>query len=154
MRRGSETRNNAESGDESDNEYIMMSEQNMENIDSNEYSDHDLISTEMLEDIHGGIQTHPKFNKREAIYKIRERVKQKQLEWKGEIKSTQSMWKGLHKVFSTVVKEFYQELTALGESGSEVSHFIPQPWNFSEVTKLSWNIKKPGLKQVSRKKRI
>ena len=56
------------------------------------------------------------------------------------------MGKGLHKVFSTVVKDIWQELTALGESGSEVSHFIPEPRNFSEVTKLSENIKKTGLK--------
>ena len=34
----------------------------------------------------------------------------------------------------------------LGESGSEVSHFIPEPRNFSEVTKLSEKIKKPWLK--------
>ena len=39
-----------------------------------------------------------------------------------------------------------QELTPLGESGSEVSHFIPEPRNFAEVTKLSENIKKPWLK--------
>ena len=39
-----------------------------------------------------------------------------------------------------------QELTNLGESGSEVSHFIPEPRNFSEVTKLSENIRKPWLK--------
>ena len=55
----------------------MMSEQDMENIDSNENSDHDLISTEMLEDIHGGIQTHPNVNKREARYKIRDHVRKK-----------------------------------------------------------------------------
>ena len=56
------------------------------------------------------------------------------------------MGKGLHKLFSTVVKEISQELTALGESGSEVSHFIPESRNFSEVTKLSENIKKTWLK--------
>ena len=33
----------------------------------------------------------------------------------------------------------------LGESGSEVSHFIPEPRNFSEVKKLSDDIKKPWL---------
>ena len=54
--------------------------------------------------------------------------------------------KGLHKVFSTNVKEILQELTSLGESGSEVSHFIPEPRNFYEVKKLSENIKKPWLK--------
>ena len=56
------------------------------------------------------------------------------------------MGKGLHKVYSTVVKDISQELTALGESGSEVSHFIPQSRNFAEVTKLSENINKPWLK--------
>ena len=49
----------------------------------------------------------------------------------------QSMGKGLHKVFSTVVKDILQEFTALEESGSEVSHFIPEPRNFAELKKLS-----------------
>ena len=56
------------------------------------------------------------------------------------------MGKGLHEVFSTIVKEISQEFTNLGESGSEVSHFIPEPRHFSEVTKLSENIRKPWLK--------
>ena len=56
------------------------------------------------------------------------------------------MGKGLHNVFSTVVKQISQELTPLGESGSEVSHFIPEPINFAEVTKLSDNIKKTQIK--------
>ena len=43
----------------------MMSKQDMENIDSNGESDHDLISTEMLEEIRDGSQTHPNVNKRE-----------------------------------------------------------------------------------------
>ena len=56
------------------------------------------------------------------------------------------MGKGLHKVFSTIVKEISQELTTLRKSGSEVYHFIPEPRNFAEVTKLPENIKKPWLK--------
>ena len=56
------------------------------------------------------------------------------------------MGKGLHKVFYTILKEILQEWTVLGESGSEVSHFIPEPRNFTEVTKFSENIKKPWLK--------
>ena len=56
------------------------------------------------------------------------------------------MGKGLHKLFSTVVKNILQKLTPLGESGSEVSHFIPEPRNFSEVKKISENIRKPWLK--------
>ena len=46
------------------------------------------------------------------------------------------MGKGLHRVFSTIVLEILQELTNFGESGSEVSHFTPEPRNFSEVTKV------------------
>ena len=34
----------------------------------------------------------------------------------------------------------------MGEYGSEVSHFIPEPRKFSEVTKLSDDINKPWLK--------
>ena len=56
------------------------------------------------------------------------------------------MGKGLNKVFGTVVKDISQELTPLGESSSEVYHFIPEQRNFSEVTKLSENIKKTWLK--------
>ena len=97
-----ETRKDAESGDESDSKSIMMSEQDMENLDPNEKSDHDLISTEMLEDIYDGSQTHPNVNKRETRYKIRDRVRQKELKWKGVLKDTQSTGKGLHKVFSTI----------------------------------------------------
>ena len=57
------------------------------------------------------------------------------------------MGKGLHKVFSTFVKEILQELTPLGESRSEVSHFIPEPRNLIEVEKFSENVKKPWLKE-------
>ena len=59
-----ETCNNAESGDKSDNKSIMMSEQDMENLNYDNESDHDLISTEMLEDICDGSQTHPNINRR------------------------------------------------------------------------------------------
>ena len=39
-------------------------------------------------------------------------------------------------------------MTALVESGSEVSNLIPEPRNFSEVTKLSENIKKPWIEET------
>ena len=74
------TRNDAESGDKSDNESIVMSEQDMDAMDSGDESDHDLISTEMLEDIRYGIQTDPNVNRREARYKIRYRIRQRQSE--------------------------------------------------------------------------
>ena len=56
------------------------------------------------------------------------------------------MGKGLHKVFKAVVNEISQVLPILGESGSQVSYFIPEPRKFSEVTILSKYIKKPWLK--------
>ena len=59
-----ESRKDAESGDESDNESIMMSEKYMEDINSGDESEHDLISTDMLEDIRDGSQTHQNVNRR------------------------------------------------------------------------------------------
>ena len=141
-----ETRNYTESGDESDSESIMMSEQDMENIDEKEKSDDNLISTKMLKDIRDRIQNHPTVNKREARCKIRDRIKQTQSEWRGALKATHKMGKGLHKLFSTIVSDISQELTNFRESGSEVSHLIPETRNFAEVTKLSENIRKPWLK--------
>ena len=120
----------------------------MEYINSGDESYHDLISTEMLEDIRDGSQTHLNVNRRESRYKIGDSIRQRQLEWKGALKAMRSMGKGLHKVFSTVVNEILQELTPSGESISEVSHFIPETIFFSEVTKLSENIKKPWLKET------
>ena len=58
------------------------------------------------------------------------------------------MGKGLHKVFSTIVKEIWQELVTLEEYGSVVSHFIIEPRNFAEVKKLSENIRIPWLKSI------
>ena len=75
-----ETRIDSESGDESDNESIIMSEQDMENINSGDELYHDLVSTEMFEDICDGSQTHLNVNKREARYKIRDRIRQRQSE--------------------------------------------------------------------------
>ena len=49
------------------------------------------------------------------------------------LKATQNMGKGLHKVCKTFVKEISQEFPPLGESGSEVYHFIPEPRKFAEV---------------------
>ena len=77
----------------------------MEYINSGDESDHDLISTEMLEDIRDVSQTHLNVNRREARYKIRDRISQSQSEWEGALKAMQSMGKVLHKLISTVVKE-------------------------------------------------
>ena len=46
-----------------------MSKQDMEDLNSGDESDHDLISTEMLEDISDGGQTHPNINKGKHVIK-------------------------------------------------------------------------------------
>ena len=66
----------------------MMSEENLDAINSGDESYHDLISTEMLEDIRDGSQNHPNVNRREARYKIRDHIRQRQSEWKGVLKAT------------------------------------------------------------------
>ena len=43
----------------------------------------------------------------------------------GILKSYENKGKGLHKVFKIFVKDMSQDLPPLGESGSEVSNFIP-----------------------------
>ena len=78
----SETRNDTESGDESDSKSIMMNKQDMENLNEKEKFDDDLISTETLHDIRDGNQTHLNIDKREARLKICDRIKQKKSQWK------------------------------------------------------------------------
>ena len=102
----------------------------------------------MLEDIFDGSQTHLNIDKREARYEIGDHIRRKEWEWKGALRATQKTGKGLPKVFSTIVKEISQELANLGESGSEDSHFIPEPRNFAEVKKISENIRRPWLKET------
>ena len=57
--------------------------------------DVDLISTETLHDIRDGNQNHPKINKREARMVLHDRIKQNKSEWKGALKATHKMGKGL-----------------------------------------------------------
>ena len=90
----------------------------MENLGETEKCDEGLISTELLQDIRDGNQTHPEINKREARMAICDRIQQKKLQWKGAIRAMHNMGKGLHKVFSTIVSEISQELTNFGETGS------------------------------------
>ena len=88
----------------------------MENLDETENFDDDLISTETLHDICDGNKTHPSIDKREARMAIRDSIKQKKSQWKGALRATHKMGKGLHRVSSTIVLEILQELTNFGES--------------------------------------
>ena len=119
-------------------------------MDSWDDSEDKSISTEMLEYICGSSQSRPSFNRREAHYKICDRIKQIKSEWKEVLKSTQNMGKGLHKVFKTFVKEGLQDWPTLGESGSEFSYFIPDPINFSILTRFSDEMKIPCLKATQK----
>ena len=56
-----------------------MSIKYMDAMNSGDESDHDLISTEILEDIRDGSQTHRNVDGREARYKIHDRIRQRQL---------------------------------------------------------------------------
>ena len=56
------------------------------------------------------------------------------------------MGKVLQKAFKAIVNEISQVLSISGKSGLDVSYFIPEPRNFSEVTILLDEIKKPWLK--------
>ena len=48
---------------------------------------------------------HPDINTRDAILKIRDRIRQAQSEWEGEEISVKSMGKCLNKVFKAVVNK-------------------------------------------------
>ena len=61
--------------------------------------------TETLHDIRDGNQTHPNIDKREARLKIGDFIKQKKSEWKGTLRATHQMGKGLHRVFSTIIRD-------------------------------------------------
>ena len=109
-------------------------------------SDSEPMRTEILEDICGWCQSHQSINRRDAHLKIRDRIKQRQLEWKEVLLSRQNIGKVLHKVIKAVDNDIPQVLPILDESGSEVSYLIPEPRNFEEANRLSAYINKNWLK--------
>ena len=83
-------------------------------MSSGDESDDELT---LLEDIHEISQSHTSVNRRDARYKIHDRIKRGEQEWKGALLSTRNMGKGLHKVFKAVVNDIFKSLPSLGESG-------------------------------------
>ena len=77
----------------------------MDAISSGDESDAEPMSMEMLEDICDGIQSHIIINRREACYKICDRIKRWQAECNGALLSTWNMGKGLHKLLKAVVDD-------------------------------------------------
>ena len=92
----------------------MMSEQDMDSINSGDESYHDIISTEMLQHICDRSQTHLNVNIRDARYKISVSIRQRQLEWEGGLKAMRITGKGLRKVFSTIVKDIFARIGTFG----------------------------------------
>ena len=81
----SETCDNTESGNESDDNLTMPQffiEEEMDPMSSSNESDAELMFKNMLEDISDGSQSHLRVNRRDAYYKIRDRIKQSQAKWK------------------------------------------------------------------------
>ena len=72
-------------------------------MNSGDDSDDEPMSTEMLGEICNGSQYHPDIKKREARYKIRDRIRQRKLEWKVALLSMQKISKDVKKAFKTVV---------------------------------------------------
>ena len=109
--------NNAVSSDESDNDSIippLLRKETIDVLDSGDKSDHNIINTEMSEDVRDWSQSHLNVNRREACYKIHDCIMQRKSEQKQALKYMRSISKGLHKVFKTVVKEISQKLQPLG----------------------------------------
>ena len=59
----------------------------MDVIDSGDESEDEHMSTETLKEIRDSSKSHTKVNMREARYKIRYCIKQRQMEWKEELLS-------------------------------------------------------------------
>ena len=57
----------------------LRSLKELEVLDSGNESDDEPKSTEMLEEIRDGSQSHPDVNRRDAGYNIHDRIKQRQL---------------------------------------------------------------------------
>ena len=55
----------------------LLSEEEIDAMDSGDESYHDIISTEMLEDISDASQSQSNINQIEARYKIRDRIRKR-----------------------------------------------------------------------------
>ena len=82
-------------------------------MSSGNESDDESMSMDMLEDICGDSQSRPSINRRDVRYKICDRIKQGQAEWKGALLPTRNMGKGLQKLFKAVVNDIFQDLPIL-----------------------------------------
>ena len=92
----------------------LLSEEEMYAMDSGDDSDHDIISTEMLEDIRDVSQSHPNVNLRESRYKICDYIRQRQSERKGVLRKTRSMGKGFTQGIQYDSKIYFAGIDSFG----------------------------------------
>ena len=62
--------------------------------------------------------------------------------------------KGLHKVFKYILNQLNNSFSTLLYSGSEVSYFIIEPRNISDVARLPKCVKIIGLNQICNRLKI
>ena len=74
----------------------------MDKMSSGYESGAEPMSTYMLEDICDRSQSRPSINIRDARYKILDCIKERRVEWKGLLLSTQNMGKDSQKFFKTI----------------------------------------------------
>ena len=105
-----ESCNDTESGEKSGDKYndnstlpSLISEGKMDEMSSDDESDAEPMSPDMLEDICDRSQSHCSINRIEARYKICYCIKQRIEGCKGELSSTQKMCKGSYTLFKAVV---------------------------------------------------
>ena len=95
-----------------------------------------------LEDIMDRTHVYPIINARYSRLIICDQIRRVKSKRKGADLSAKRVGKGLHEFFKIVVKDLKNSLSDLVELDSEVSHFIPEPSNFVEVTRLPAEVKK------------
>ena len=61
-----------------------------------------------------------------------------------------TLGRGVHSLFKTVAKEIKKDVPEMGEPGSEVAPFIPEPRTFSDVVRLPVELKKPWLRATKK----
>ena len=83
----------------------LISEEEIDAMDSVNNSDDESMSMEMLKDIRDGSKSHPSVNMREACYKINYHNKLSQAERKGVLLSMRNMGKDVYKAFKSFANE-------------------------------------------------
>ena len=119
-------------------------------MDAMDSGDDDPICTQMLEDIRDRSQSLPSINSREAGYKIRDFIKQIQLECKGALKATRKVVKVLNKVFKNVVKYIFKIYHLWENLVRMFPISLQNPLTFLKLQNCQMTLKKPWAKATQK----